>query len=263
MELDKGNERLGKFIKAGILVLSYILLLGCGIIYIPKAVAVFQDEKKVPEMPINRVACKEKKLALSFDVGGGEKDLNQILSLLKKHDIKATFFVNGCWIAKHPDTIRTIYTEGHDIGNHSQSHKKMQQLSEEECEEQIKEVHNSIKTLTGETMNLFRAPYDEYGEAVMEASKSMGYFPIRWNIDSMDWKDYGVAPIVNEICNNQNLKNGSIILCHTGTKFTKNALPKVITTLQKRGYSFEKVSDLIYKYNYVIDQKGVQRKIKD
>lgn len=263
MNLERESQKIGSFIKAGLLVLSLFLLVGCGVIYIPKAISVFRDDKKDFRMPINRVACKEKKISLSFDVGGKDKDLVPILKVLKEHNIKATFFLSGNWIARYPEMVCTIYEEGHDIGNHSQNHRRMGELSQKECEEQIKLVHDKVKMLTGQNMRLFRAPYDEFEGETLEAVKSLGYFPIRWNINSCDWKDYGISPMVNEICNNKNLKKGSIILCHTGTKFTKDALPKVINCLQKKGYTFEKVSDIIYTNNYVIDRNGVQREEAD
>jgi peptidoglycan/xylan/chitin deacetylase (PgdA/CDA1 family) len=134
----------------------------------------------------------------------------------------------------------------------------MERLSKEDCIRQIKEAHKLVKDMLGVDMNLFRAPYGEFSKNILEASRQSGYYPIKWNVDSKDWKDYGTAAIVNEICNNQELKEGSIVLCHTSTKFIKNALNKVVLVLQKRGYSFERISDMIYKYDYHLNKDGRQ-----
>lgn len=262
MDIDKEREKIGKFIKAGLLGLSIVLLVGCSVMYLPKIVTVFQEEKPKENLPINSVDCNDKKLALSFDVSGSNDKIDNILEVLESLGIKATFFMTGDWIDEHADEVRVIYRKGHDIGNRSLRNKRMTDLSQEECKQEIQSVHKKVKDLTGQDMNLFRAPYGEFNETIMKAAEELGYYPIGETVDSMDWKDYGVAPLVNKVCNHEKLKEGAIILCHTNTKFTKDALSKIVKTLQKEGYTFEKVSKLIYSYNYFIDETGRQtRKI--
>ena len=261
MDIEKEREKIAGFIKAGLFGLSFVMLVGCAVMYIPKAVSVFVETDKTANLkPIQSVECKEKRIALSFDVAGSRKKLEDILDVLNKQQIKASFFVTGEWVEKNPDMIQKLYVQGHDIGNHSQSHKEMNFLTKEECEEEIRLVHDKVKTLTGVNMNLFRVPYQEVKEEVFQAAQDLGYYLIGWNINSLDWKDYGVDPIINEICNNSQLKEGSIILCHTNTRFTREALDKVITTLKRRGYSFEKVSELIYTTQYHVNKEGRQVK---
>ena len=260
MDVEKEKEKIKKFIEAGLAVLSSILLIGCVYLYFPKVIETLKEDKKVKDLPIQSVECEEKKVALSFDVSGSSKEVNGILELLKKYQVKATFFLTGEWIDEHPELVKQIFKEGHDVGNHSQHHKEMTELTREDCEQEILMVHKKVRELTGIDMNLFRAPYDDFNPTLLQVTTNLGYYPIEWNIDSHDWKNYGIDPIVNEICNSEELKEGSIILCHTDTKFTKKALNKVIRTLQKRGYSFVKVSNLIIKSNYYIDKTGRQRK---
>lgn len=162
------------------------------------------------------------------------------------------------WVEAYPDDVKAILADGHDLGNHSENHKNMSQLSDSECEEELMSVHNKVLELTGYEMFLFRPPYGDYDNHVIKMAYKCGYYPIQWDVDSLDWKDYGVDSIIDTVCNHKHLGNGSIILCHNGAKYTAQALDTLITTLQEKGYEFAKVSDLIYKENYKMDVEGRQ-----
>ena len=157
-----------------------------------------------------------------------------------------------------PPDVKAILAAGHDIGNHSENHKNMSQLSTDEMKSELMEVHDRVKNLTGYEMTLFRPPYGDYSNEVIQTATSLGYYSIQWDVDSLDWKDYGVDSIVDTVCNHKHLGNGSIILCHNGAKYTAQALDTLITTLKGKGYEFVKVSDLIYKENYTMDVEGRQ-----
>lgn len=212
------------------------------------------------ELPIYCVQTDEKKVALSFDAAWGNEDTRQILDILKKHDIHVTFFMTGGWVEKYPDDVKAIYEAGHDLGNHSENHKNMSQLSDEEKTKELMTVHNKVKELTGVEMNLFRPPYGDYDDAVILNAGENGYYTIQWDVDSLDWKDYGVDSIVDTVVNHKNLGNGSIILCHNGAKYTKDALDTMITRLKEKGYEIIPVSELIYKEDYHMDVTGRQIK---
>ena len=109
-------------------------------------------------------------------------------------------------------------------------------------------------------MNLFRPPYGDYNDTVIKAAKESGYYPIQWDVDSLDWKDYGVDSIIKTVCEHKHLGNGSIILCHNGAKFTASALEELIKGIQAKGYKIVPVSQLIIKDNYSIDNEGRQNK---
>lgn len=119
-------------------------------------------------------------------------------------------------------------------------------------------VHNKVKELTGYDMFLFRPPYGDYNNEVVSNARKNNYYPIQWNIDSLDWKDYGADDIVKRVTESKNLGNGSIILCHNGAKYTKDALDAVLTTLQDKGYEFVPISQLIYRENYHMNHEGRQ-----
>lgn len=212
------------------------------------------------ELPIYSVETDKKQVALSFDAAWGNDDTQAILDILKKHDLHVTFFMTGGWVKEYPDDVKAIQAAGHDLGNHSENHKNMSQLSDEECKEEILKVHEKVKELTGVEMQLFRPPYGDYDNEVILDVQACGYYPIQWSVDSLDWKDYGVNSIVDTVLNHEELKNGAIILMHNGAKYTKDALEEVITGLQDKGYEIVPVSQLIYKDQFHMDVTGRQMK---
>lgn len=200
----------------------------------------------------------EKKIALSFDAAWGNEDTKDILAILKKHDVKVTFFMTGGWVEKYPDDVKAILEDGHDLGNHSENHKNMSQLSKSAQKEELMEVHNKVKELTGYEMNLFRPPYGDYDNSVILNATECGYYTIQWDVDSLDWKDYGADSIIKTVCQHKHLGPGSIILCHNGAKYTATALDEMITQLKKDGYTLVPISELIHKNNYCMNHEGRQ-----
>ena len=136
----------------------------------------------------------------------------------------------------------------------------MSRLSKSECIDEIMKPHNKVSDITGDNMCLFRPPYGDYNDTLINAVKECGYYPIQWDVDSLDWKDYGADNIVNTVLNHKNLGNGSIILMHNGAKYTKDALPRIIEGLQEKGYEIVPISQLILSENYTIDHTGRQIK---
>ena len=134
----------------------------------------------------------------------------------------------------------------------------MSQLSDAEKESELMTVHNKVKELTGYDMFLFRPPYGDYDSKLIKVARKCGYYSIQWDVDSLDWKDYGVDSIIKTVTQHEHLGNGTIILCHNGAKYTAEALDTMITTLKDAGYSFVPLSELIYKDNYHMDHEGRQ-----
>ena len=160
----------------------------------------------------------------------------------------------------YPDDVKAILAAGHDLGNHSENHKNMSQLSDAEKKEELMKVHDKVRTLTGYEMFLFRPPYGDYDNAVVNVAKDCGYYTIQWDVDSLDWKDYGVDSVIKTVTEHKHLGNGSIILCHTGAKYTAQALDTLITKLKEKGYTFVPVSELIYRDGYHMNVEGRQIK---
>lgn len=212
------------------------------------------------ELPIYSVETEEKKVALSFDAAWGNEDTQKILDTLAKYKVHATFFMTGGWVENYPEDVKKIQAAGHDLANHSENHKNMSQLSDAECQDELMKVHNRVKELTGVEMKLFRPPYGDYDNHVIINAQKCGYFSMQWSVDSLDWKNYGVESIIKTVTQHKDLQNGAIILMHNGAKYTAQALPTLIETLQKEGYEIVPISELIYTENYHLDVTGRQHK---
>ena len=135
------------------------------------------------ELPIYSVETDDKKVALSFDAAWGNEDTQIILDTLAKYNVHATFFMTGGWVENFPEDVKKIQAAGHDLANHSENHKNMSQLTDEECQEELMKVHNKVKELTGVEMNLFRPPYGDYDDHVITNAKKCGYYTIQWSVD--------------------------------------------------------------------------------
>ncbi|MCH5249943.1 MAG: polysaccharide deacetylase family protein [Lachnospiraceae bacterium] len=236
-------------------------------IEIPGKVTAFGDKSTMNnnvngrELPIYCVDTEENKVALSFDAAWGAEDTQEILDILEEHNIHVTFFATGGWVESYPDDAKAVLAAGHDLGNHSENHKNMSQLSNGDKEEELMSVHRKVKELTGYDMYLFRPPYGDYDNDVINVAKDCGYYAIQWDVDSLDWQNKGVDSIIETVTKHKNLGNGSIILCHNGADYTAQALDTLITKLEEQGYEIVPVSELIYADGFHLDYAG--RQIED
>ena len=209
------------------------------------------------KMPIYCVKTNEKKVALSFDAAWGNSDTEILIEILGKYNTKATFFVVGEWVDKYPESVKQLSTAGHSIQNHSATHPHMTKLSGAQMMDELQTCNEKIAAITGKAPKLFRCPYGEYDNAVIDTVLSVGMQTIQWDIDSRDWKkDYTTEKIVNGIL--KHVKNGSIILFHNDAANTPKALPIVLDKLAAQGYSFELIEDMILYDNYTFDNAGMQ-----
>ena len=209
------------------------------------------------EIPIYSVKREDNAIALTFNCAWGDEDIDTILNTLKQYDVRSTFFIVGTWAEKYPEAVKKIFDNGHEIANHSYNHDHYSDWSKEQIISDIEKCDNLLFNITGTKPTLFRAAYGEYNDNVVAACEENGRFYIQWSVDSLDYGDAETDAIIERVT--KKAKSGDIILMHTGTKNTKNALPKILDTLTKE-YSLIKASDLIYKENYTIDSQGTQIK---
>jgi len=236
-----------------ILVIAFLIVAGN---YYISSVGVSAPNR---ELPIYSVERENKVVAITFDCAWGSDDIPDILDTLRKEDVKASFFIVGQWADKFPETVKMIANDGHDIANHSYSHLRMGAIDRDRIRSEILLCGEKLEELTNQKVDLFRAPYGDYSNNVISIARSLGYFTIQWDVDSLDWKP-GISQdeILDRIT--KRIKPGSIILFHNDTPHTSKLLPTIITTLKNEGYSFLPVSKLIYRDNYYIDAEGKQRK---
>ncbi len=211
------------------------------------------------KLPIYCVENNKKQIAISFDAAWGADDTDQLISILEKYNVKATFFVVGGWVDKYPKEVQKLYKAGHRVENHSNSHPYMTKISGEKMISELKLCNQKIKEITGREPKLFRPPYGDYNNSVIEAVQSVNMYTIQWSVDSLDWFQNATP---DSIIKNVTTKvtDGSIILMHNDAEHTPAALPTILKTLQDDGYEFILIEDLILKENYDIDHTGKQCK---
>lgn len=118
----------------------------------------------------------------------GAEDTDELLRILAENDVKATFFLCGYWVEKYPDEVKKIAEAGHDLGNHSATHPHMSQISSEQISQELQKCHQNVKDLTGMEMDLFRPPFGEYDNHVIETAEANGYYTIQWDVDTPETK---------------------------------------------------------------------------
>lgn len=219
-------------------------------------IKVFFYEKNM-DIPIHRVDTNEKNISLTFDVSYSDKKINDILYILDKYDVKVTFFVVGKWVDKNQNLVEEIHKRGHEIANHSNSHTYFNEISEEEIKNELQITSQKIENITGSKTNLFRPPFGEINEKEINICQSLGYKVIKWDVDSMDWKNIDSKHVVDRVL--KSTSSGSIILFHCDRRDVDEYLEQIICHFEKNKYNMVRLSDLIYQDNYYIDSSGVQR----
>jgi len=209
-------------------------------------------------LPIYGVDTTEKKVAISFDAAWGAELTPLILDILDRYGVKTTFFLVGFWIDDYPDMLKEIAARGHEIGNHTATHPHLNSLGKEAIKEELAVVHEQIKAATGRTAFLFRPPFGEYSNKVIEAAQELGYYTIQWSVDSLDWRDLSADAICSRVTSQ--VHPGAIVLFHNNATNTPAALPRILDYFKTQGYEVVPISSLIYRENYYIDHRGFQKR---
>lgn len=187
---------------------------------------------------------QQKEIAFTFDAGSGIEGI-EILNVLKKHNVKATFFLTGKWVDNFPSYAKRIVNEGHEIGNHTHSHPDAVTTDSSTFIENIRIAEQKINAVTGVSPRpYFRFPYGSYNKAALETVGKAGYkYSIHWSIDTIDWQQPEASVIVQRIMNKA--KGGDIVLMHIGGINTPEAVDQVIPMLKKEGYRLVTLSEVL------------------
>ncbi len=186
----------------------------------------------------------EKPIALTFDDGPHPGNTGRILDVLKKHGIRATFFILGCNAGYYPEPLNRAIEEGHEIENHSFDH-KMGGRNTEELMESLEKTASLITSMTGRRPRYFRPPGGKCTREMKNAMELLGYEAIYWTIDSEDWKGKSAESIVTSVM--RSVRGNDIILFHDYTcpnDNTVEALAMLIPRLLRAGYRFVTVDEL-------------------
>lgn len=193
---------------------------------------------------------QDKVVALTFDDGPDKDFTPQVLDILKKNDVKATFFVVGENVGWNPEILKREYEEGHEIGNHTFTHINVSKRGYDDIYKEIDETQQAVKKIIGVEPKLFRPPYRAISKEMCNIVKEKDMNIVLWsNLDPRDWSNPGVYYIVDTITSK--VQNGTIILLHdyNNLRNTKSqtiqALEIVIPKLKEMGYRFVTISELI------------------
>ena len=230
----------------------------CAVLAVVTSVSAFAGTNR--KLPIYSVETSEKKIAISFDAAWGNDDTHTLVEILKEYKVPATFFVVGAWVDKYPESVKELAAAGHRVQNHSNTHPYMTQLSRVQMTDEITSCNDKIKAITGVAPILFRPPYGDYDNAVIETVEGLDMYAIQWSVDSLDWQDTATADSIYKRVTSK-VKPGSIVLFHNDAEHTPEALPNILKTLKEQDYEFVFIDDLIYKDNYEIKHDGTQCKM--
>lgn len=220
---------------------------------IPAAVQAATQQRKIPIYSVDK---SEKVVSMSFDAAWGNEDTQTLIDILNKYKVHATFFVVGQWVDKYPESVKALSDNGNEVMNHSNTHPHMPKLSRTDMLKQINDCDDKVEKVTGKRPILFRPPYGDYNNALVETVEGSNHYCIQWSVDSLDWKGIDANQITKNVMSK--VKPGSIILFHNAAEHTPEALPGIIENLQSQGYKVVPISELIYKDNYTIDVAGTQ-----
>ena len=208
------------------------------------------------QLPIYCVEKDSKVISLSFDAAWGNEDTDQLIDILGKYGISATFFVVGEWVEKYPESVRALYDAGHEIMNHSDVHAHYPKLSADEISADLARCNDKIEAITGVRPTLFRPPYGDYNDKVISTVLASGMQAVQWDVDSLDWKGLSSEKITARVL--ERAEPGSIVLFHNAAEHTPEALPGIIEGLIRQGFGFVPISKLVLTEGYEIDHTGRQ-----
>ncbi len=228
---------------------------------------------------VEQGSIRHRLIALTFDGGSDDAHTREILQILRDHHLHCTLFLTGRFMQKHPDLVKQMVTDGHEIGNHTYSHPHLTTFAENHQQKTRNGVsrafvqHQLLRTdsvffaLTGQHLKPFwRAPFGEYNRQILQWAAEVGYLHIRWTpqFDTYDWvtdRSSRLYRTPEEIFHHfmtadstrQHGLNGVIVLMHLGSHRDNHhvfeALPQLIHTLTGRGYRFVTVSELLKNSN--------------
>lgn len=190
---------------------------------------------------------EEKSIYLTFDAGYDNGYTEHILNVLKKHNIKAAFFVVGNLVRDKPELVKRMAKEGHIVGNHTFTHPDMSAISDKEAfKAELEKLERAYKEAVGSDMKKFyRPPQGKYSESNLSMAKELGYTTVFWSLAYVDWyeNDQPTKATADEKLTKR-LHNGAIVLLHSTSKTNSDILDELLTEWEQLGYSFKTLDEL-------------------
>ena len=227
-----------------------------GIFWVVNTPALVGVSASKRSLPVYSVERDDKLVALSFDAAWGNEDPQMLIDILDQYGVNATFFVVGDWVDKYPESVRALADAGNEVMNHSTSHAHFSKLSHNEIVRDVNLCSDKIEQITGVRPTLFRCPYGEYDDHVIQAVNSLGMTAVQWDVDSLDWKGISAEEIQRRVLDR--VQPGSIVLFHNAAENTPEALPGILESLIANGYRIVPISQLLLQGDCFIDNTGRQ-----
>lgn len=204
----------------------------------------YAEHLPAAKLGYNSISVEGPYIAITFDDGPHGTNTPRLLDILAQRNIKATFFVLGQCVQEHPEILKRMAAEGHEIANHSWSHPAFAKLSNEAVHNQISQCQKAIADITGKTAVLLRPPYGSITQSQRQwITNELGLKIILWSVDPLDWKFRNAKRVEQSIVSQT--KAGAIILAHDIHPTTIDAMPDTLDTLMARGFKFVTVSELL------------------
>ncbi len=196
----------------------------------------------LPPTPIYRGNPEKQMVTLLVNVAWGNEYLPSMLKIMKAHNIKSTFFLDGSWTKKNPSLAKMIVDEGHEIGNHAYSHPDLKKLTKARIKEEINKTNEVIQATLDIKPKWFAPPSGSYRQDVVDIARNMDMYTILWTVDTVDWRNPEPSAMANRVL--QKVEPGSMILMHPTASAT-GGLEQLITGLKAKGYQISTVSNLL------------------
>ncbi|WP_077211569.1 polysaccharide deacetylase family protein [Bacillus dakarensis] len=198
--------------------------------------------KDLPPKPIYKGHPDKPMVSFIINVAWGNEFISPMLATLKKHNVRATFFLEGRWVKNHPELAKMISEAGHEVGNHSYSHPNMQQLSASAIRQEIYKTNDVIKATTGVSPVWLGPPSGSFRDEVIKIAAEEKMGTVLWSVDTIDWKKPTPEVLINRVMSK--IHNGALILMHP-TDATSKSLESLIKQIKAKNLEIDTVSELL------------------
>lgn len=192
--------------------------------------------------PIYRAHPDKPVASFLINVAWGNEYIPRMLTTLKKHNVKATFFLEGRWTKENPELAKMIVQAGHEVGNHSYTHPDLKTLASSATANELQKTNDVIKAVTGVNSNLFAPPSGAFRDETVTIANQLGMQTILWSVDTIDWKKPSTAVLTERVL--QKVHNGAFILMHP-TQVSSDALETLIINIKKKKLHLITVSEAL------------------
>lgn len=198
--------------------------------------------KDLPPTAIYKGNPEKPMVSFIINVAWGNEYLSDILSVLKKHNVRASFFLEGRWVKKNPELAQMIVDAGHEVGNHSYTHPDMKIISSNLIREEIIKTNEVIEATTDRKIVWFTPPSGSYRDEVVKIASEQKLGTLMWSVDTIDWQKPSPNVLINRVMSK--IHNGAMILMHP-TESTAKALDNLIVQIEGKKLEIDTVSELL------------------